>query len=439
MDEQRKKRILVIGDGAAPTGFARVNDSILMRLMKSYDIKQLIPYHADIADIPRDWPWQLFVIDHGSNHGGGESIESLLDDLQPELIFIVNDMHVIRKYILLLAAWRKRHDVKLVAYCPIDLTPLPPQLVEPLQGLDALVTYTDFGRRVIEHSFTQLNAGGSMASAPKVQVIPHGIDTSAFFPINSDNTRASGMPDRKQARRALFGDDMDYLDSFIALNANRNQPRKRIDLTITSFSLFARDKPANVFLYLHMGLKDLGWDIEELCKRHGIHQRLIVSSNKAVPPFLEDERLNLIYNACDVGVNTAVAEGWGLVSFEHGATGAAQIVPCHGALAELWEGSAAAVYPRLSLTDPKGLFEEHFVAPEDVAALLEDLYRDPVHLQQMSLKAYRNATQPKYSWDIIAETWKRLFDHQLNRVRGKLRPTAPEPPDGVPDNLSERL
>jgi glycosyltransferase involved in cell wall biosynthesis len=417
MDEHRKEKILVIGDGAAPTGFARVVDSILVRLTKSYDIKQLIPYHVDVADIPRDWPWQHFSVDHGSNLGGDKPIDSLLDDLKPELIFIVNDMHVIRKYILLLDPWRKGHDVKLIAYCPIDLTPLPLELVKPLRDLDALVTYTDFGRRVIEHSFTQLNTGGSISSAPEVQVIPHGIDTGAFFPVNSDITSASGIPDRKQARRSLFGEDVeDYLDSFIVLNANRNQPRKRIDLTIASFSLFARDKPANVFLYLHMGLKDLGWDIEELCKRHGIHQRLIVSSNKAAPPFLEDERLNLIYNACDVGVNTAVAEGWGLVSFEHAATGAAQIVPCHAALAELWEGSAAAVYPRFILTDPKGLFEEHFVAPQDVAASLENLYRDPVHLRQMSLKAYQNATQPKYSWDIIAETWKRLFDHHLNRA-----------------------
>jgi len=42
---------------------------------------------------------------------------------------------------------------------------------------------------------------------------------------------------------------------------------------------------------------------------------------------LDDRELNLLYNACDVGLNTASSEGWGMVSFEHAATGAAQIVP----------------------------------------------------------------------------------------------------------------
>lgn len=404
MNEHQKKRILVIGDGATSSGFARVVKSIFIRLIDHYEIKQLLPFDVSLTGSQHDWPWPLFGIDQN------ETIR-LLDDLQPELILIVNDMHVIRKYILLIDSWRKTHDVKLVAYCPIDLTPLPLDLVGPLQSLDALVAYTDFGRRVIEDSFLQLNTGNP---GPEMRVIPHGIDTDLFFPRSADGISTSDLPDRKAARRTLFGEEVDYLDAFIVLNANRNQPRKRIDLTIRGFSLFAEGKPANVFLYLHMGLKDLAWDIEELCKRHGIYERLIVSSNSATPPSVDDGGLNVIYNACDVGVNTAVAEGWGLVSFEHAATGAAQIVPCHTALAELWEGSAVTVHPSFSLTDPKGLFDEYFVAPEDIASSLESLYRDPFYRQQMSLRAYQNAVQPKYSWGVIAETWKQLLDQYLN-------------------------
>jgi glycosyltransferase involved in cell wall biosynthesis len=398
MSEQQKKKILVIGDGATSSGFARVVKSIFIRLSDHYDIKQLLPFDVSLSGSEPDWPWPLFGIEQGE-------IDRLLDDLQPELILIVNDMHVIRKYMLLIDSWRKTHEVKLLAYCPIDLTPLPLDLVGPLQSLDVLVAYTEFGRHVIEASFLQLNAGNRV---PEMRVIPHGIDTDVFFPLNSD------LSDRKAARRTIFGEDVDYLDAFIVLNANRNQPRKRIDLTIRGFSLFAEGKPANVFLYLHMGMKDLAWDIEELCKRHGIYERLIVSANSATHPSVDDERLNVIYNACDVGVNTAVAEGWGLVSFEHAATGAAQIVPCHTALAELWEGSAVTVRPSFSLTDPKGLFDEYFVAPEDIASSLESLYRNPAYRQQMSLRAYLNAVQPKYSWGVIAETWKQLLDQCLN-------------------------
>ena len=399
MNEQPKRRVLVIGDGATPSGFARVVRSIFTRLTDHYEVKQLLPFDVSLTESQPDWPWPLFGVEDD------QSIDRLLDDFQPELILIVNDMHVIRKYILLIDSWRKTHDVKLLAYCPIDLTPLPLDLVGPLQSLDALVAYTDFGRRVIEESFLQLNTGNP---CPEVRVVPHGIDTDLFFPLSSDPT------DRKAARRTLFGEDVDYLDAFIVLNANRNQPRKRIDLTIRGFSLFAHGKPPNVFLYLHMGLKDLAWDIVELCKRHGVYERLIVSTNKETGPSVDDARLNVIYNACDVGVNTAIAEGWGLVSFEHAATGAAQIVPCHTALAELWEGSAVTVHPSFTLTDPRGLFDEYFVAPEDIARSLDSLYRDRDYRQQMSLKAYQNATQPKYSWSVIAETWKQLLDQYLN-------------------------
>ena len=205
MNEHQKKKVLVIGDGATPSGFARVIKSIFIRLIDRYDIKQLIPYDVSITGSQHDWPWQLFGINHESNIEGEKPIDRLLDDLQPELVFIVNDMHVIRKCILLIDSWRKTHDVKLVAYCPIDLTPLPLELVRPLQGLDALVAYTDFGRRVIEDAFLQLNTGNSIVSAPEVRVIPHGIDTDVFFPITSDG---SGLPDRKEARRSIFGEDV---------------------------------------------------------------------------------------------------------------------------------------------------------------------------------------------------------------------------------------
>jgi hypothetical protein len=55
-------------------------------------------------------------------------------------------------------------------------------------------------------------------------------------------------------------------DTFIVFNGNRNQPRKRIDLTIKGFIEFAKDKP-DARLWLNMGSKDMGWEIIPLFKR----------------------------------------------------------------------------------------------------------------------------------------------------------------------------
>ena len=62
-----------------------------------------------------------------------------------------------------------------------------------------------------------------------VNVIPHGVDTQVFFPLN-----------RQHARQALFPDRPELQDAFIVLNANRNVLRKRVDLTIEGFASFAQ-------------------------------------------------------------------------------------------------------------------------------------------------------------------------------------------------------
>src|SRR5205085_11032699 len=123
------------------------------------------------------------------------------------------------------------------------------------------------------------------------------------------------------------------------LNANRNQRRKRVDVTMRAFARFASARP-RALLYLHMGMRDLGCDVLALARSLGIEDRVITTTAAAAHPHVPDEVLSLIYNACEVGVNSAVAEGFGLVSFEHAAAGAAQLVPAGGACAELWDGAA---------------------------------------------------------------------------------------------------
>jgi glycosyltransferase involved in cell wall biosynthesis len=215
---------------------------------------------------------------------------------------------------------------------------------------------------------------------------------------------------RLRAKRLLFPGAPDLEDSFVVLNANRAQSRKRIDITLQGFARFARDKPPNVRLVLHHAipygdaLAQVWRQVEEL----GIEDR--VKMGPEVASGATNEELNLIYNACDVGVNTAMGEGWGLVSFEHAATGAAQVVPRHSACAELWAGAGEMVEPVAAYVPDFGLLEMAEVAPEGVAAALERLYADEAYRRDMSMKAYRNATQPAYYWERIAGQWSRLFN-----------------------------
>ena len=56
--------------------------------------------------------------------------------------------------------------------------------------------------------------------------------------------------------------------------------------------------------------------IDSLVRRFGLEARLHL--NPLGSGVADDNRLNLLFNACDVGINTSMGEGWELVSFEHG-------------------------------------------------------------------------------------------------------------------------
>ena len=176
-----------------------------------------------------------------------------------------------------------------------------------------------------------------------------------------------------------------------------------------AWASLARDKPQNVKLYWHMGLEDYGWNLAALASRLQIEDRLILTSDQPQLAWESVEKLNLIDNACDVGLDTSTGEGWGLVSFEHAAKGAAQIVLRHSACAEPWDGAAEFLEPSYSLITERTLIEGWFVTPETVAQALERLYANPGLRAERAQQAYDRATVPTYHWDHIATQWVALF------------------------------
>jgi glycosyltransferase involved in cell wall biosynthesis len=392
MSSRSKIRVLIIGEAVAPTGFARVIRSIFTPLAERYDLHQLATRcQADAGG----YPWPLYPAVAGGDVYGYKRLPELVRELQPDIVFILYDLVFQAKYMALL---RGLSGPLVVNYSPVESGPIAPELMEQIAGVSRYVAFTDYGRGEIEDSLRQLRARGREADFPAVQVIPHGVDTKAFYPL-----------DRKEARAALGFEEALQNDDFIALNANRNMPRKRIDLTMQGFAQFARGKPESVKLYLHMATEDTGWNVILLARRYGIEDRLIMTRADNVNPALADEKLNLIYNACDVGITTTTGEGWGMVAFEHAATGAAQIMPRHTALAQLWAGCAEFVEPYTKLTYPGNLTEGHIVSVEGVAAALERIYSNEKHRAALADAAFRNAARPEYQWQRIAQAWDELF------------------------------
>lgn len=406
-----RPRLLAVGDGVVATGFARVLHSVLGRLQDRWEIHHLaINYGGE----PHALGWQVYPAASESDYWGAGRLRELVEQVRPQIVLLLNDPWVLGSYVEALREVPDeiRRALRVVAYAPVDAGPLEPGLIAPLAGLDRLVLYTGFGRREVEHAFGLLRREKPDLRFPKLDVVPHGVDTDVFQPWPAEN----GTPGRLLARQRLLPAELH--DAFIVLNANRNQPRKRIDITLKGFAQFARDKPANVRLYLHMGVEDCGWNVISLANRFGIGDRLILTAEERLLPAVPDDVLNRIYNACDVGINTSIGEGWGLVNLEHAATGAAQVVPRHSACEEIWDGSAMLMEPSVSLTTEQILTEGLLVSPDEVARGLEALYRDPDLLAGMSVAARRVATRPEYQWAQVAERW----DGLLREVLGELSP-----------------
>lgn len=403
---QSMRKLLVIADAIIPTGFARVADAILRRLVADFEIHQLgISYFGP----PVDDPWHVYPTPCGQKVYPFQEAEKKFVQIDTDLVFIINDLWIVNIFAERLKSLNPA--IPIVSYSPVDTDPLEPEVVVPLfLHVDKVVTYTQFSRSQIRSAALRAQGATGFPVEGDIAVIPHGVDTQIFQPLAPpDNGFASN---RRLARMRLFPNNPELQDAFIVLNANRNQPRKRIDLTIELFALFSAGKPENVKLYLHMAREDIaGWDIFTLARRFGVLHRLIVSTQTNRLPALTPQSLNLLYNACEVGLNTCSAEGWGLVAFEHAAAGGAQMVPAHTTQTELWDGAAILLPPRFVVTSERGLGQAYFIAPEEGAEALDRLYEDRVHLDNVARACFTRATAPALSWDCIVQQWRTLLFH----------------------------
>jgi D-inositol-3-phosphate glycosyltransferase len=405
MTNSRRLKIITIGFNTHGTGLTRVMHAIMRRLADRHEIHYLgIGYSGET------------IVDRGltiypTNPRGGDvfaafQAQRMIEEIDPDLVFILHDIWCFEHYLKILGPYRDR--LKIIGYIPLDGEIINEENAAPLERADRVVVYTEFARKSFEGAFDRLRAkrGGEF---PLVDIIPHGVDLSRFHPFPQLKQASFASPARTDAKRKVFPDLADPESSFVVLNASRPDKRKRIDLTIAGFARFAQGKPANVRLCLHHAVMGGPGQapIESLIAQFGLKQR--VHLNPLAGGVVSDDALNLLYNACDAGINTSMGEGWGLVSFEHGAAGAAQIVPDHSACAELGRGRGELIPPARRYIPEFSVLEMGEVSAEGVAAALGNLYDNPQRRQQLAQAAYEAAQNPDTTWDAIAERFDDLF------------------------------
>lgn len=384
-------KILYCGDCAVQTGFGRVAENILPVLAKEHEIAVLaVNYWGD----PHDMPFRLYpAMPGGSDPFGSHRLPEILLKEKPDLVLAVNDIWILNNLWAVAKPYQEQLGFKWYGYFPTDSYGFFPEVFEACKEWDGMGTYTQFGLEEVR------KAGCDIAC----DVIPHGIDRSVFFPM-----------DKGECRKELGLAQ----DAFVVFNGNRNQPRKRIDITIKGFIQFALDKP-DARLWLHMGKKDQGWDLIPLFKRvardygyDAAGKLILTSQDFDVTRCLPVEKLNKVYNAVDVGVNTCIGEGWGLVNFEHAATNTAQVVPDHTSLAEIFHEIPRIPVESWSVDQNYGL-DRGQPSADGMAQILDHYYKNRDDLQKVADWCGKELALPKYSWETIGNQILKIVNRTL--------------------------
>ncbi len=283
---------------------------------------------------------------------GVELLLKAAEDIQPDIIFLFQDIFHIEAVIKLIR--EKSPKSKIISYFPIDGYPLFLHYKNIFEYSDVLITYSDWAIDVIKEFYPNLTK--------PLHKLYHGVNFDIFKPLPKEQIKK-------------LKEEVGWADKFVICNVNQFQPRKQIDLSIRAFSMFAKGyseckscdhtqpihfkrcelcgskdlkpggyKKEDVHLYLHMPPKAaamglLGTDhlishVENAGLLQEDYEKKLIGIN-ASKGHVPDEIINQIYNGSDVNLSTSIGEGCGLSLIESAAVGIPSIAPINSAIPEM--------------------------------------------------------------------------------------------------------
>jgi glycosyltransferase involved in cell wall biosynthesis len=349
-----KKRVMLCGTYpiGQSNGYSRVvyyickylgiKDDIILTIYGFQNFKQTAGSH-----IRNDIPSSVILHDAAATEDpkrggfGEKEIGGYLKANPQDVVIIFNDMVITSACVHTIVnelSQQERQQFKLVSYMDQVYPYQKKQYIQMLNTyFDAVIAFTPYWRTIARTI--------GLEKRIPCYVFPHGFDHNLYYPIP-----------RKIARTFYNIPE----NAFAILNLNRNQPRKRWDHTMMAFALTVKNYYDLVEKYkakvasgatnpgaeprplrLVIGtIVDASWNLLEVLEHElmllGVPltfgQECIIAI--ANPQQLSDSDINVLYNACDIGLNTCEGEGFGLCQIEHLALGCPQVCQKIGGLQE---------------------------------------------------------------------------------------------------------
>lgn len=392
-----KRTCLWVSDAGVSTGFAKCAHEALRVVSETYDVTVLgLNYAGD----PHPYPYPIYPCSIAGDPFGLKRIPELCAALRPDVVVIQNDPWNFPAY---LEACGDANVVGIVAVDGLNCRG------RGLNGLRHAIFWTEFGLR-------EARAGGYVGEGT---VVPLGVDLDVFKPM-----------DRAEAREKV-GLPPELRDAFIVGNINRNQPRKRLDLTVSYFcNWISAYDIKDAYLFLHAApTGDQAFDIYQLMRYFGFSNRLIAPAVE-IGHGVTERLMMRTYGALDVLLNTSQCEGWHLPTSEAMACNRATVNPEWAALGPIeaggWAGDATWPLKCSEIAVTPNMINSIGAVPDRRAVLeaLNTLYHDRAQLDTLAQRGFDLMQQPQFRWDSIGRRIRDVIDSTFSVIEVKTEEEA---------------
>jgi D-inositol-3-phosphate glycosyltransferase len=377
------RKVLWIGDAACDSGFSKCTHQTLPSIIEAgWDVAVL---GLNYRGFPHTYPYRIYPASVKGDLLGTRVLHEVIGLEKPDLVVIQNDPWNVPHYVAKLNELKQR-PITVGAMAVDGLNP-PGRM---MNGLDHVVFWTSFGQQESERS------GFIKPSS----IVPLGVDLSIYTPGDKVAARQSlGLPEFTQR-------------GFWVLNVNRNQPRKRLDLSIQYFSEWMHSRGVrDAFLYFHVcPTGDVGIDCDQLAGYYNLARHFILAEPE-VYRGASEAHLVQTYRAADVQINTASGEGWGLTTMEGMACGVPQIVPDWAALGE-WAAPAAHLIKCDAQSVTWGGPNVIGGVPNkwEFIEALDGMYREHQARENYRQAGLALVERPEYRWDSIGRAFAQTLE-----------------------------
>ncbi len=439
------KKVLVITEFTkVNTGFSTYWSYVLPKLFKTgkYELAELAVYANELHPNILDQPWKVYPNEphpHNeaaqaafrsdpANQFGKWRFDEVCLDFKPDICITIADPWM--SQFIFDGPYRKHYKI---LYMPtVDGEPQRPEWMDQYKNADKLLTYSYFGKHLLERqSFNQIAVD---------EVASPGADIEVFKPI----------PNKMEVRKMhLFPND-----AFIINTVMRNQPRKLFPDLFRAFIQFLQickdnnrhDLAAKTFLHCHTTNPDVGWDLAAEIQKHNLSHKVLLTymCNKCgwygVLPYIGDkdrfcprcgektlrlpntgdglsrEQLAKMMGCADLYIQFATNEGFGMGINDAKSCGVPAMMTNYSAMSEqAFNGGGLAIPVERYFQESIAQTNQLRALPDigATASMLFDFFSASQEYRDKLGYEARECIEKHYTWESVANKWERVIDSTM--------------------------